>query len=409
MLSIAIVAISCAKEDVPIKPNVADDRVPVSFGSATEVMPVKAGSANVVLTSDLGIYAFGFPSADYVFDVTGPIADAKLKVWGGADNVKYVWDADTYNEDADPKTLFWQTTDEDIFLKFVSYCPFTSAISAPADDAGIRNAYVNADTYELKADFTTQLEDADVVDKEKTFWFSWAQNIYSRPADVTIAQELKFNYKVAKISLVIKGDGKPETPVSLPKGTPYVSSTEVGTVGVVSVHLFNGTISESSADKISVGLVKSYTLNLLTGLTSGGEDQATSDAPITIVPSKYLAGSFNGPMGDDKAATSDYIGAVGYLVPTVADANTESDPLMIGGMVIRIIYNDGTENKIYTAKINSTTLPSATFGADVNLTNGLEAGRNYVYSLKLTQVGVEFTAMVNDWIPAAAIPPIELE
>lgn len=335
----AFAAVSCNKQqNEPLPPVQPDVTAPISFGATTnvDVTPVKADMKDLEAGTELGVYAFTGASVPANSGAVG------TTLWGSA-NLKYTWDTDAFKENG-TSTLFWPGSGTGNNLSFVSYFPYQST--------GVAN-------YELTMDMADQTAGLD-------YGFAWAElEDVPRPNPI-VAKDLTFTYKVAKVSFSIVGDGSTV-------GSAGIQVSDGSSVGVKSVKVYT-----SSA----TGLYKTYKLDLLTGNTSGS-DNLGSSTPMKLKPEDH---SGNGSVGDpfEKA----YVTAVGYLAPT-----TDSD-FKAAGITVAVVYNDGVSEQTYTATINAT---ATSLSGDAAMANGLEAGKNYQYTLKLGKSGITFTGKVTDW------------
>lgn len=355
MAAAALVAVSCNKKNTepPVPPVPPDTDAPVSFGATANVDIVQSKASSLTLgtdlTPELGVYAF--KAAAVPSNNTGSAADNAL--WSSSTNLKYVWNSvsNAYKEDGSAPKLFWPgsgTSNNE--LSFASYFPY-KATAATGDGV---NAYV------LTQDLADQSAAPD-------YGFAWAklENV-SRPNPIA-SQTLAFNYKIAKISLSIVGDG---TTV----GASGIKMQSGGTgEGIKSVKIYGA----------STGLYKTYSLDLLTGTPSGSTDVEKA-SPITL---KGVDKTGNGTAGD--ALEHDYVDAIAYLAPST------NNGLKTDGVTVEIVYHDGTLEQTYAATIKAT----ATLTGKPALADGLEAGNNYKYTLKLGKAGITFTGSVTDWIP----------
>ncbi|WP_298064385.1 hypothetical protein [uncultured Rikenella sp.] len=357
LAAIALVVVGCNKRalEEPIPPVTPDTEAPVSFGATAEVSVVESKAAlnlGTDLTPQLGVYAFKAASVPNASTADGA-------VWCSAKNLHYTWvpASNCYKEDT-KTSLFWpasgNTSDK---LSFASYFPYL----ATATTGNGVNAYV------LTQDLATQ-----TGTPAPDYGFAWAkaENV-GRPNPMA-SQALAFNYKVAKVSLSIVGDG---TSV----GATGIKVQSGGTgEGVVSIKLYTASTS---------GLYKEYKLNLLDGTTTNSTGNLTQAAPMTLQP---VAKTGNGTSGD--TFEKDYVDAVGYLAPST-DANFEA-----AGLTVEVVYNDGTSDQTYTATIKAGV---GLLAPPADLSAGLAAGNNYKYTLKLGKSGITFTGTVTDWTDVA--------
>lgn len=334
----ALVAVSCNKQKTePTPPVPPDVTSPISFGATAnvDVTPVKSTSV-LPTTTVLGVYAF--KAATVPANNTSNAADNVL--WSSASNLEYKWVTDAFKESGTSPKLFWPgsgTTGSE--LSFASYFPYLSA--------GVTG-------YTLTQDVSDQGAAPD-------YGFAWAklENV-ARPEPV-VAKDLTFNYKVAKVSFSIVGDGS------------TVGSSGIAVADVKAVSVFTTS---------ATGLYKSYSLDLLTG-TPSGTGNLTEAAPMKLKPVQKTG---NGTAGD--TFEKDYVDAVGYLVPS-----TDAD-FKAAGITVAILYNDGVTDQTYTATIKAG-VGSLTAPADMSA--GLVAGNNYKYTLKLGKSGITFTGKVEGW------------
>lgn len=354
MAAAAFVAVSCNKKntDPPVTPEA---NVPVSFGATANVDIVESKAiVDVPTATKLGVYAF--KATTVPGNNTGSAADNAL--WSSATNLEYIWDAalnssvGAFKENNVSPKLFWPGSGESTQLSFASYFPYQAT-------AATGNG-VNA--YTLTQDLTDQSAAPD-------YGFAWAKlEGVNRPNPIA-SQTLAFNYKVAKISLSIIGDG---TTV----GASGIQMQSGGTgAGIVSVKIYGA----------STGLYKTYSLDLLTGTPSGSTDVVKA-SPITLKGVDKAGAPTNAP------STNAYVDAVAYLAPST-DTGLKTD-----GVTVEIVYNDGTLAQTYTATIK--TVPGKLTG-DAALANGLVAGNNYKYTLKLGKAGIDFTGTVTEWVDVA--------
>lgn len=361
MAAAALVAVSCNKKNTepPVLPVLPDTAAPVSFGATANVDIVQSKSTSAVpTTTKLGVYAFKAATVPANNAGTPGAADAVL--WSSASNLEYVWDATlnsasgAYKENGASPKLFWPGSGETTAkLSFASYFPY----QANAATGNGVNAYV------LTQDLDNQSTAPD-------YGFAWAKlDGVGRP-DPIASKALVFNYKVAKISLSIIGDG---TTV----GASGIKMQSGGTgEGVVSVKIYGA----------STGLYKTYSLNLLDGTTSGATDVVKA-SPITLKGVDQAGGA-----APAKPSTNAYVDAVAYLAPST-DTGLKTD-----GVTVEIVYHDGTLAQTYTATIKAN---GSTLTGDAALANGLVAGNNYKYTLKLGKAGITFTGTVTDWVDVA--------
>lgn len=359
MAAAALVAVSCNKKNTepPVPPVLPDTAAPVSFGATANVDIVQSKAASAVpTTTKLGVYAF--KAATVPANNTGTPGAADAVLWSSSSNLEYVWDATlnsgagAYKENGSSPKLFWPGSGETSTLSFASYFPY----QANAATGNGVNAYV------LTQDLDNQSTAPD-------YGFAWAKlDGVGRP-DPIAAKALVFNYKVAKISLSIIGDG---TTV----GASGIKMQSGGTgEGIVSVKIYGA----------STGLYKTYSLDLLTGTPSGSTDVVKA-SPITLKGVDKAGAPTNAP------STNAYVDAVGYLAPST-DNGLKTD-----GVTVEIVYNDGTLAQTYTATIKAN---GSTLTGKPALEDGLEAGNNYKYTLKLGKAGITFTGTVTEWVDIA--------
>lgn len=334
-----LVAVGCNKKtlEMPAAPVYPDMEAPVSFG-ATAHIDVIQSKATSTLPKDtqLGVYAFKATGVPTTAD------DANSALWSGASNLQYVWNDDAFKESGTSPKLFWPgtgTTGNE--LSFASYFPYAASVT----------------NYQLTQDLSDQSQAPD-------YGFAWAklENV-NRPTPI-VDQELTFDYKVAKLSFSIVGD---ETTV----GSAGIKMQEGAQgEGIVSVKIYGA----------STGFYKDYTLDLLTG-TPTAQTDITSAAPMTLKGVNQAAAT------GGKPSSQPYVDAVAYVAPSV-DNGLKTD-----GIGVEIVYHDGTTAQTYTATIKS----GASLSGDAALENGLVAGNNYKYTLKLGKSGITFTGKVTDW------------
>lgn len=401
--AIALVAASCSKK--PIEPQPApgpgvDVTAPVSFGATanTEVTTTKAttlGGETGSLNVNLGIYAFKGATIP-----ANPTAAAVAGVvWNSATNLEYAWNGATGVKCYEEKTsgsnkpkLFWPgtgTTNNN--LSFASYFPFVATGTAMPAAATDYQAYVK--DYKLIAnlsDQTTQTGKSAPYD----YGFAWANNLVdvARPAPVA-AKALTFNYKVAKLTLIIKGD---DTTIGDDADGIKISNGGATDKGLKSIKVFSTTS----------GLFADYSLDLLTGTVAAGTSaQTDKNKPIKVQPVENAGNPSASP-----TPIKPYIDATAYLVPATAAAlNPDGTTAANNGIMVEVVYNDGVQDYTFQAPINSTTVTNPAGGEKADLTAGLEAGKNYKYTLKLGKSGITFTGTVTDWVDVVAGGEIPLE
>lgn len=350
----AVAAVGCTKisyetEQAPVMPDVT---APVVFGAQTNV-DVQSKAA-IETGYELGIFAFNQAS------VPGSAGEAGSAHWNNANNLKYTWQTDAFKEET-TSTLFWPAKGQSTQLSFTSYFPYSSSAVS---------------SYVLTQDLSDQ-------SAAQNYAFAWAKlESVSRP-DPVVAKELAFEYKVAKLTLSIIADG-----TTVGTGNAGVKMQADGSgVGVKSISVYSG----------STGLFKTYKLDLLTGKT----DESTAD--LTKGDAMTLKGTDQ--EGDSGKPSEDpYVEAVGYIAPS--DDSGLKSAGATGGIVVAIVYNDGVSDQTYTAEINQETL---TGDADANFSQGIVAGNNYKYTLKLGKSGITFTGTVKDWVDVDADDDIELQ
>lgn len=358
LAAIALVAVGCNKKtfEEPIPPVTPDTEAPVSFGATANVSVVESKATQTLgsgLTPQLGVFAFKAASVPTTTSAAG------AALWCAAENLHYTWASTCYKEDT-KTTLFWpasgNTGDQ---LSFASYFPYQATA---ATGNGV-NAYV------LTQDLADQSAAPDYA-------FAWdtLENV-ARPNPMA-SKQLEFNYKVAKISLSIVGDG-----TTVGAGGIKVQSGSTG-AGVVSVKLYTAS---------TMGLYKEYKLNLLDGTTTTSTGNLDKTTPMTLKPVQKTG---NGTSGD--TFEKDYVDAIGYLAPSTDAGFTTA------GLTVEVVYNDGTSDQTYTATINSTV---SSLTSPANMSAGLTAGNNYKYTLKLGKSGITFTGTVTDWtdVPGSEI------
>lgn len=398
--AIALVAASCSKKSTEPQPAPGpevDATAPVSFGATanTEVTPTKAttlGGESGSLNVNLGIYAF--KGATLPADPTA--AAVAGVVWSDATNLEYAWNNATgvkcYQEvvpgtpSGSKAKLFWPgtgTTGNN--LSFASYFPFVAtAASMPA--TGKQQAYVK--DYKLIASLSDQTTQSG-ESAPYNYGFAWASLLdIARPAPVA-AKALVFNYKVAKLTLIIKGD---DTTIGDDADGIKISAGGATDKGLKSIKVFSTTS----------GLCSDYSLDLLKGTVDKGATVTDKDHPILVQP-------VENPGQSTPSVIKPYIDATAYLVPALAaDLNSDATPAN-QGIMIEVVYNDGVQDYTVRAPINSTTVTNPSGGGKADLTAGLEAGKNYKYTLKLGKSGITFTGTVTDWVDVAADGEIPLE
>lgn len=340
----AVVAVGCTKisyetEQAPVMPDVT---APVVFGAQTNV-DVQS-KATVSDGYELGVFAFA--------NATVPNSgQADNSLWSNGKNKQFTWQTDAFKE-ASTSTLFWPAKGQSTQLSFTSYFPYSS--SAVSD-------------YTLTQDLSVQTS-------AENYAYAWAKlEGVSRP-DPVVAKELSFEYKVAKLTLSIIADG---TTVGTGNSGVQMQSGGSG-VGVKSINVYSG----------STGLFQNYSLDLLTGEPSGSGD-LTSNGTEMGLKGVDKSGSIGEPSEDP------YVQAVGYICPSDDSGLKDASAAGTGGIVVAIVYNDGVSDQTYTAEINQKTLTSQ--GDDANFKNGIVAGKNYKYTLKLGKTGITFTGKVTDW------------
>lgn len=350
LAAIALVAVSCNKKNVepPVPPVTPDTEAPISFGATAnaEVTPSKTTST-LPTTTKLGVYAFKNAT------VPANKTDGDAKLWSSATNLEYVWDmtlnsgSGAFKENNSTPKLFWPGAGtKNSNLSFVSYFPYQST--------GITD-------YVLTKDISDQSAAPD-------YGFAWDTLLNVARPEPVASKEFEFNYKVAKVSFSIVGDG---TTV----GASGIKVQSGGTgAGVVSVKLYTAS---------TTGLYKTYVLNLLDGTTASSSGNLTESAPMSL---KAVQKTGNGTSGD--TFEKDYVDAVGYLAPSTDNG------FKTAGITVAVVYNDGVSDQTYTATIKAGA-GSLTSPADMSL--GLVAGNNYKYTLKLGKSGITFTGKVTDW------------
>ena len=403
-----LVAVSCNKitfdDSVPATPDTAQ---PVQFGSGAPTVEItKAnialgdGSNGTLKMDRIGIFAFRSAT------VPATATAAATALWHNSSNdktanVSYHFFDDQQNQPTSKyyreeqqsgksPLLFWPASGTaNAELTFLGYFPWVASATASAPGmpaAPNQRAYVDNTTFQLKADLsdqTIQTGKTEVYD----YGFAWATPLLNvaRPADpANNRQKLIFSYKVAKITLVVKGEDEDGL---------QVSAGGAKDKGLKAIKIYSKT----------GGLCSDFTLDLLKGVVATGSTAATDTTPIKIQP-------VNNP-GDPTATVpiKPYIDAIGYLVPvTGTDLNTDSDPAK-NGIVIEVVHNDGNKDQSYFANINSTTVTNPSTGGKPDLTGGIEAGKNYKYTVKFGKNGLTFTGQVEDWVDADAIPDIDLD
>lgn len=332
----ALVAVGCNKRPLEqlVVPVMPDATAPIAFGAVTnvELTPSKATSA-LPTDTHLGVYAFKAAT------VPASAATAPAALWSNANNLEYTWNSavSVFKENASSPQLFWPASGTpNSNLSFASYFPYSSTAVS---------------NYALTQDLADQTAAPDYA-------FAWAKlEDIARPNPI-VSQELAFNYKVAKLTFAIVGDGDVSSDgISMQEGA-------TGT-GIVSISVYGA----------STGFYKTYKLDLLTGTPSG-------DGVLNASTKMSLKGT-------DKpdAGSGAFVEAIGYVAPST-DAGLKTD-----GITVEIVYHDGTSAQTYAATIKTTD----TLTGDAALANGLEAGKNYKYTLKLGKSEVTFTGQVTDW------------
>lgn len=340
----ALVAVSCNKQQNELTPPVQPDvMAPISFGATTnvDVTPVKT-TTQLGAGTELGVYAF--KGASVPSNNTSSAADNV--VWSSATNLKYTWVTDAFKEDGTSPKLFWPgsgTTGNN--LSFVSYFPYKATVTGTGD--GVSN-------YTLTQDMADQKTGPD-------YGFAWATLLNVARPNPILPKELTFSYKVAKVSFSIVGDG-----------------SMVGSAGIQATNVKAVKVYTTSA----TGLYKTYKLDLLRGNTSGS-DNLDSSTPMELKPEGH-----SGSGTPEDPFEKDYVTAVGFLVPS-----TDTD-FKTAGITVSVIYNDGVSDQTYTATIKAGV---GSLSAPADMSNGLEAGKNYQYTLKLGKSGITFTGKVTDW------------
>ena len=129
------------------------------------------------------------------------------------------------------------------------------------------------------------------------------------------------------------------------------------------------------------GLYENYKLDLLTGTPTGETDILKAD-PMTLKAVQQTGGE------SPKPSQQNYVEAVAYVAPSV------ENELKTNGITVEIVYDDGVSEQTYTAELKSGT---GSLSGDATFENGLVAGNNYKYTLKLGKSGITFTGKVTDW------------
>lgn len=332
----ALVAVGCNKKplEMPAAPVYPDMEAPVSFGATADVeVTPSKAQSDVSASQKLGVFAF---KAD-THPTTNGSDEADNALWCGAENKEYTWQSNAFAENG-TKTLFWPGTGtENSKLSFTSYFPYQSD--------GV-NSYV----------LTKSLKDQSAA---PDYGFAWAfLNGVERPEPVS-AKQLDFTYKIAKITFSIIGDG---TTV----GASGITASDVKSIKIYSV---------------GKGLYETYKLDLLTGVPSGTTDIKKTD-PMILKAVQQTGGD------SPKPSQQNYVEAVAYVAPSV------EDELKTNGITVEIVYDDGVSEQTYTAELKSGT---GSLSGDATFENGLVAGKNYKYTLKLGKSGITFTGKVTDW------------
>lgn len=323
---IALTALSCSKRSTEKAPR-EPERVTFSatVNNLIEIAP-KATSP-VPQSTKLGVYAFQGENlpADNVNN------DADNALWSGASNIPYAWNANSFVQSSGD-ALYWMQT---VPLSFASYFPYQSA--------GITG-------YTLNVDIADQSSAPD-------YGFAWAK--LEGASEPTGAAALTFDYKVAKVTLTIVGDG-----------------TTIGTNGLNSSDFESIRIYTTA----STGLYKTFSLDLLSGATSG-EENLTANAPLKLQGSEQAGGA-------GQPSAQSWVKAVAYLAPSV-DAELKSE-----GITVEIVYNDEGIKRTFISSIKE---GSGSLSGDASLKNGIQAGSNYKYTLTLSKSQIMFSGVVADW------------
>lgn len=367
LAAIALVVVGCNKksiEDAPLGPVMPDREAPISFGVGGDVQitPAKAiTKAAVALPNDtkLGVFAF----QGKTLPTSASTANGAL--WGDRDteNLEYTWNASAgttgaFKESGTSPKLFWPTTVAGTKLSFASYFPYTAA--------GVSAFVLTQDMADQTADATTS--------KAPDYGFAWAKlDNVERPNPI-VSKQLAFNYKVAKLSFAIMGDS--DDGIQMQTG---------GTgEGIVAINVYGA----------STGFYQTYKLNLLDGTSTGSGDLNSSNKmQIQGIDASKVDNTVT------PAVTTKFVTAEAFVVPSTTDAGLKSD-----GIVVEIMYNDGTNTQSYKAEIKA----GDKLTGKAALEDGLEVGTNYKYTLKLGKSLTVFTGKVVDW-NEVTVPDVTLE
>lgn len=323
---IALTALSCSKRST-VRAPWEPERVTFSatVNNLIEIAP-KATSP-VPQSTKLGVYAF--QGENLPADNVNNAADNAL--WSGASNIPYAWNANSFVQSSGD-ALYWMQT---VPLSFASYFPYQSA--------GITG-------YTLNVDIADQSSAPD-------YGFAWAKlEGASEPAG---AAALTFDYKVAKVTLTIVGDG-----------------TTIGTSGLKASDFESIRIYTTA----STGLYKTFSLDLLNGAASG-EENLTANAPLKLQGTEQSGGA-------DQPSAQSWVKAVAYLAPSV-DAELKSE-----GIKVELVYNDEGIKRTFISSIKE---GSGSLSGDASLKNGILAGSNYKYTLTLSKSQIMFSGVVTEW------------
>lgn len=326
---ITLAAFGCSKRSTTRLPS-DPDRITFSatVNNLIEIAP-KATSP-VPQATQLGVYAF--QGETLPADNNNHAADNAL--WSDASNIPYGWHSNFFVQSSG-NALYWEQA---VPLSFASYFPYQAT--------GITD-------YKLSVDMTDQSSAPD-------YGFAWAKlENASAPAASNSAAALSFNYKVAKITLTIVGDG-----------------TTIGTNGL--------DVSDFESIRIyttsPTGLYKTYDLDLLSGSTSG-EGNLTANDPLKLEGVGQEGGS-------GQPSPQPWVKAVAYLAPSV-DAGLKSE-----GIKVEIVYNDEGIKRTFISPIKD---GSGSLSGDASLKNGIQAGNNYQYTLTLSKNQIMFSGVVGNW------------
>lgn len=323
---IPLAALSCSKRS-SVRAPWEPERVTFSatVNNLIEIAP--KASSPVPQSTKLGVYAF--QGENLPGDNNNNAADNAL--WSGASNIPYAWNANSFVQSSG-EALYWEQT---VPLSFASYFPYQSS--------GITD-------YLLKVDMADQSSAPD-------YGFAWAK--LEGATAQTDAAALSFDYKVAKVTLTIVGDG-----------------TTIGTNGLKASDFESIRIYTTA----STGLYKTFSLDLLNGAVSG-EENLTANAPLKLQGTEQAGGV-------DQPSAQSWVKAVAYLAPSV-DAELKSE-----GIKVELVYNDEGIKRTFISSIKE---DSGSLSGDASLKNGILAGSNYKYTLTLSKSQILFSGVVADW------------